>query len=669
MAWMLTYDGETKTFAAWGLSGLEFALLNYDVSVATFAHAADYDGEALFAFNEPATIKLGETIVFQGWFGETTRVRDGVRERLGYVLNDVWWKLKRLPFQQGWAAGTVGAATLFANSSGAPMTLGEQLEEVVAFAAAHGVAVQFGTAAGLTGTPVPIDMRDANCAAVLEACRKWSPDLAAKVDHTTTPVTLSFVRRADAEVLTWATEAVFGKIQLRALQETQVSQAVFRYLLTNTVDGVVSTAIVNDVYPPGSNGCADGAVVQTFDLAGYTVTNQSQDLYVQNITADSIAWWSSANKLPWLLDASGEGFTIEDGERLMTNVLGELVADTTGSVNEVLPGGAIPAWVTGESRPIVVRATAKNFWLGETFFDEYKLETTVQATNLAGGTYTKAPEFTGGDSVPAGLAEQYYNATHPLHYAGTLSRAFEEIPLPMPQPGMVLNLTGGEAAARGWTTMKAIIQGVTVDVQRGRVSLTVGAPEHLGPQDLVEMNRTRGGLNESKRLLARLGGGSSLTIAGNKGTANNNNATRPQTGTRGPLSVVRVANGSFRITPGTVNGERVKKNTVSGDDIETDPAFILELSDGKIYLGVKWEVVFSHGFLTMDVSTPPVAFVAKTSGTPPSDGTEGKFSRILATVVDGEITYDGSIGANITAFIFDANTEAGGEATWGAMRV
>lgn len=649
--WTLTYDGDTQTFADWGLSGLAFNLVNFDVSTATFQHAADYDGEALFPFNGAAVIKLGSTVVFTGWFGEVVRTREGVRERLGYVLNDVMWKLTRLPFQQAWSAATFGAVTLFSDASGARTTIAEQLEQIITFASDNGLPIQFGTAANLAQKPPVLDLRDASCAAALEACRKWAPDMAALIDHTTTPPTISFVRRADASAVTWGTESVIGRVMLKALEETQVSQVVLKYIVTNSIDGEGHVQLVEDVYPAESTGLAEAAVVQTFDVQGYSLTYQKQFLGTNNISPNSKTWWGQ--KFPWLRDATGDDYDITDGERLMEGLSGDLVTDSSGSSNEITDG-ALPAWESGTSRRIVVRAIAKKFYIGDVFYDEYKLEASVMATNMAGGTYVKDPDYVAGESIPTGMAQLYYEATHPLHFAGTLTRKFDELPVPLPQPGRVLNLSDGESVARGWTTMNALIQAVSVDVQNAVISLTVGPPEHLSPQDLVELNRARAGLLESRRVGARVNGVSSAAVTGGRSTANSHVSPPPQPAVqRGNLTVYSTSAGHFSIRSGLVNGALVKKDTVSGADIDdaSPPDWTIS-GDGVIYLGIKFTPTYDTG--TLASFTGPVCFVAKATTLPAEDTGEAEFVIRLADVVDGRITNNYSPGSNLWAILRDA---------------
>ncbi len=83
------------------------------------------------------------------------------------------------------------------------------------------------------------------------------------------------------------------------------------------------------------------------------------------------------------------------------------------------------------------------------------------------------------------MAAQLLEAFSTPHYQGTVSILEDECSGDRGL-GNVLNLTGGRPE---WGTMKAVIQQMTEDLDTGRTTYTVGPPEHLGPQDLIELQR------------------------------------------------------------------------------------------------------------------------------------------------------------------------------------
>lgn len=85
-------------------------------------------------------------------------------------------------------------------------------------------------------------------------------------------------------------------------------------------------------------------------------------------------------------------------------------------------------------------------------------------------------------SVIPGLARRLHAAHSVLHYEGTLELSEEEAG-GQRFLGKVLNLTGSDRAQ--WATMRAQIQGESVDLGSGLTTLTYGPPKHLAVQDFV----------------------------------------------------------------------------------------------------------------------------------------------------------------------------------------
>lgn len=94
-------------------------------------------------------------------------------------------------------------------------------------------------------------------------------------------------------------------------------------------------------------------------------------------------------------------------------------------------------------------------------------------------------------SAPSGLAQALHSAISVLHYEGEIVLAFDSECDLAQHPGQVLNLTGGLAA---WETMDAVVQVVEHNLDRAETTISFGPPEHLSPQDQIELlngNRKR----------------------------------------------------------------------------------------------------------------------------------------------------------------------------------
>ncbi len=82
-----------------------------------------------------------------------------------------------------------------------------------------------------------------------------------------------------------------------------------------------------------------------------------------------------------------------------------------------------------------------------------------------------------------GLAKAAWEAAQKLEYEGTVGVVRGRLLM----PGMRLNITGSVAE---YASMETTIQTVRLDAASGKVTLTVGPPEHLGIQSLVERARS-----------------------------------------------------------------------------------------------------------------------------------------------------------------------------------
>jgi hypothetical protein len=90
-----------------------------------------------------------------------------------------------------------------------------------------------------------------------------------------------------------------------------------------------------------------------------------------------------------------------------------------------------------------------------------------------------------GEAAPAGLASQYYNALSTLQWAGSI-RLHEAECTGLLRPGKVVNLLNGRTA---WETMAATVQSSTEELFTGITTVEIGAAEHLGLSDFVDMMR------------------------------------------------------------------------------------------------------------------------------------------------------------------------------------
>lgn len=633
MDWTLEYDGEEKTFAAWGLEGLDFAFQSFAVSSATFqGREVAFDAAAQFAVDEPAIIRAGGTIIFQGLFAPETRTGAGPTSSITYRIVDAWYELERRFY--------VNAEYALPQLAGA---IDAGIATVIAAAAAAGVNIAMGDADNLGAYALKLEFRDQTFASMLQQFRRLIPDVATRIDYTTTPPTLHFVRRADADALTLSTDgadAWDGLDSMQALHEAKTSGVVLRFVR----QGESITETFEDVYPVGTTAGARGVVLATFDLRPATV--QTQELTTTNINATSKAWW--AKRFPWVNDATGSGFVIDTTSRKVMSG-GAWVDDTGGLTNEIT-SGAVPNWA-GTAVSVLVTATARNFTLNGQSYTSAPLQCTVQATSIAGGLY--AHETAAGETAPAGLAQAYYEATSVLHYQGAITKRFDALTLPLPHTANVVNFSGGNASARGWSSMRAVVQNIRVNAQTGAIEIALGPPAHLSIQDLLQLARMHGQGREVQPTPTSGGG-----ISGGAGS-NSMPAAPAAPAVTTPLTVKLLSSdgdtGTFTVTPGLLSGQPVRANSLTGDPISNLDPPEWNIETGRLYLAWKFSPTFEDGFMS-DGGGTPIAYVVSAASVLSDDKTAGLFYQLLANISGGEIVDDFSPKKNVVALYGPSTT-------------
>ena len=109
----------------------------------------------------------------------------------------------------------------------------------------------------------------------------------------------------------------------------------------------------------------------------------------------------------------------------------------------------------------------------------------LTATDCTNRVYTSLSEVTAGNPVPTGQALVLYNQLKHAVHEGTITRVEEECS-GFVEAGWGLTVTGGAAE---WAAMKTVAQTVTEDLATGTTSVSVGAGEHRGVSDLLEICR------------------------------------------------------------------------------------------------------------------------------------------------------------------------------------
>lgn len=550
----------TQTLEAWGISNVVVTERSFAPGTLTFDIAGDFDTAPPFAYGERITLLEGSTVRWTGRVRQLPQSARGENEVRSYVAEDVLGDLARRTFLQPWkifdgvsmVEATQAMLVLFRDVDNNGVQISGQVENIIAAASAAGIAVQFGTAASMAVQPQAIDGKAMTFLEALKLVAKLVPDAATQIDHTTTPPTLSIVRRVDADEHSLAVIDNADEFDCTALHDQQVSAVVLTYQKQAVVSGIAYTAIASDVHPPGSTGEEENALVATTELRGASPPQsivQEQYIETELIDPDEFAFWERI----WPDIANRNlAATLEDGEIVDAPDEDRLIID-----------GAQPAW-TGTAKQITVKALFNGVVDGVTYLNKL-LVATVNASTLSTGTYsqtTEGQQYDPGESVPSGLASLLYSALNPLQYSGSFMRVESELGWSI-RVGDALNFTGTDDTAL--TTARASVQSIRRNLDTGTVSYEFGPPPWLSFDDLIDLLRSTNSLQSSVRSDERAGNGNSntLTVEGS-GMGPGWSLVPQEPVATHPFKVTRIGTtgDDFRVEAGQIDGYTIAAQTI-----------------------------------------------------------------------------------------------------------
>lgn len=291
--------------------------------------------------------------------------------------------------------------------------------------------------------------------------------------------TIHFGRRADLPSLSLPVSGAAEKVAVTPRHDLQVPgvEIVFEITSANQNrkfrDVVVQTA---------GNFSALGAAHFTIQLDGGHANYLWNSLHSTRVrTSDlrSASWWAA--KVPELDGWTDVTFSDDSG----------LPVVDSETLDYELDRGAVQPWQEEIAQTTTLWAVVSYTSAeGDKFVDK-KISVSVTMTNAQSGNYQFLQSRQGAESVPVGLASDIYDAVGHLYYEGTITFIGDVPPYMSTSIGRRLNLSDGLAA---WASMDSAIQSIEHSVDSGSTTFRFGPPEHLGPQDLVQLalaNRRR----------------------------------------------------------------------------------------------------------------------------------------------------------------------------------
>lgn len=511
----------------------------------TLTHRSLADGEFSFTaqgrnidtaplFTHLQTVKLtgpgGER-----WRGPCIRrkvVGTGGGEDHHYTAASPWWYLDQQTYLQRWkingdeAGKTVllSRCILGLNSDGSRQTMGEVITHVVNFCRASGWPIATGTISLPGFFPVE-EINGLKCSEVIRSVLRWAPDAVGWWTFGETS-RLHIRRRKDLARKTLTVgQAPLYAVDISPREDMMPGAVVIQYERGNTIDGNEVFQTSADAAPPGADGTEKGAVHLTIPLGGATATYIKQRVTVATIERETSGAANGARRY-WgrILGLVGKVKAVEGAspetpeiffqklasgeyfERSLVNVHG---ADANGDFELRFPnldandpknektyllddlprelvGGTVFEWMTGvRAQDQFIRFKISYTGKDGKFVPSHEQTVRMVATDATNREYSQIESLTAGEEPTNGLAAQMLEALTTPHFEGRVQLVAEECP-ETPGLGNRLRIFGG---AVGWETMDAVIQTVTENIDSGERTLTIGPPEHLGAQDIIELQR------------------------------------------------------------------------------------------------------------------------------------------------------------------------------------
>ena len=494
MNWTLEYQGSVRTFADWGLSALKRRRLNQGRDTVCFTEAGrGVDGQPLFAPETLVTLRLGKNIYFRGIVTKAPGIGQRAREARHYELAGPWWYLENLIFQQAWAEAVdtndsksatapvfKGRVILGQSADGKSISLRDQVEEIIQYAASLGAPIEMGNIDPELTFPMD-ETRDLTCAEALTRILRWAPDAVVWFDYASADkAKLNISTRTTMPEVTIPIGGV-KSVELTPRHDLQVPAVVLKYEKKHLENGASWTTTELDAFPENATGRELKALVLTVELEGMRAQMLRQRVRAEPIHHEHPNWWQA--HVPSL-----------QGVR---NLVIKNPSRTSVHPNELVEGSVAP-WMRRSIEEDVVRAL-DSYETDDVSEVDREEAVRLNATDASTFTYQRLLSAEPDEAAPMGLARQLFEAVNVLQYDGFVELESEEVSL---QPYLGTLLSFSESTPE-YAAMRGLVQEVREDIERGRTWIRFGPPKHLGADDLVELMRVNRRRRATRRAFVR----------------------------------------------------------------------------------------------------------------------------------------------------------------------
>ena len=477
--WLISKDDETPVLLETiGITACVVSLAANGEDSMSFTVDADYTSDP--AFPDKTKLALiraeGESTrcVFVGWVRGIPR--DGAEDSLSYFVEGPAARLRRITYAQEWtviadddgdpALALEPHVVLGEDNSGAKITTGAQIENVIAFAASQGLPIAVGAINAGIGAPKE-EHENIWCMDAICACLRWTPTHVLWWNYDNA-VGGSYVPAANV-----SSAAEMDAVPV-VLHNADVTDDLFTPRYDLVVPGVVITYRIageKDGKPyerraydtAGDTGDPERISVY-IDLQGATYETLTQDVVTADYPTDyagAQAWLASM--VPWLAALPAGDWATISSVRSQFYPLPRYLVE--GTISDWMGVEAVKETIT-----VKVRIKTRDADGNVTEDTTRDIPITLISTNAVTKTYSKNILTGFAEPVPVGLAAALYAEWSALPWEGRFA-IDEQEPSFSIIPGKAINCTGARSE---WATMRAVVQSVSVDVASGATSFSVG---------------------------------------------------------------------------------------------------------------------------------------------------------------------------------------------------
>lgn len=705
VAWTITGPDGTQPLDYYKLTLIGGEFVQQGADSVELASARDYDADDVWAYEEAVTLYRDGVPYFYGEVTQTPRSGSAHHESHSYIITGPFRHFGRT-YHQTWAWGSGSMDTtqvvLGKDELGADMTTMQTVEMIIDYVIAQGAPIQKGSISA--GVQVwPVELKNVTCEEAMRTALRFHPQAQVWFDYSTSPPTINVQERADmaAVSLPHADKPVASTNIVR--RDDLVPECVaITYETSHQVDGEMYRALEQDIWPAAKTGKELTALSALVPLEGMQQQTNKQRVKTAAIpgnltelqTLDGAKFFlRHFPELSELIDLSNLNNSLVRFSGLYRQVLSEDGADEPDPINpnapEITPAatpddlpnelleGSVEDWMrkkSGQLRvsfgvrprttPALSQAQIERVveLLGPypdisapTADDEPSpLSVNVRATDAVTKLYKGVNFWKPADEAPTGIAQGVYENLSNPHFQGSWAIIERDVGGTR-YHGKKLNITGGRAE---WATMNAVIQSVSWDVASGATTISFGPPDHLGPQDLIELQRmmrtnpvTWWSVDErtSNRYSAEANAGTRGDVVGGynmpkttkgktspvsygKSTLTPHHFERDETDIYVILNPCKMP---MHVTPGASSTADVK---YGADSLDTYPRIPVSTSTT---LWAKWETT-KNGAYKSDVEvmvTEPTGAKPHIPGSPSGSSQDGVYKQKIATV-DATIVSD-----------------------------